>query len=290
MKTTFTGTIILVILMFGLNACGTKVEVPPTAVGKIISENGFKEGVISASKFRLDPCLFYCDRLVLLQTADLAKTERMELFMPRDKLVMTFDIRATLSIKPNSYEMLFSKVPETNGIISAAFIYTTYAEQVIRAEARQLLAEYTIAEISSSREAINAKLSEVLTKSVAEKTPFIVNYIGLADISYPEVITSAQVKAAERREQIEQELAQLEISKAQLERKKQEQVLQRAIDVEKASADAEINKILADSITPQYLKYRSLEVMDKMASSPNKVFVPVEMLGSIAGGTLVGKN
>lgn len=75
-----------------------------------------------------------------------------------------------------------------------------------------------------------------------------------------------------------------------LERELQEQQLQRKIEVEKAEAEAEVNKILADSITPSYVKYRSLQIMEKIASSENKVFVPTEMLDSMAGQVQLGRQ
>lgn len=87
---------------------------------------------------------------------------------------------------------------------------------------------------------------------------------------------------------IEQENANLEISKVQLERQLQEQTLQRAIDVERANAEAMVNRILADSITPAYVKYKELEVMSKLAESQNKVFVPTQMLDSLAAQVQLG--
>jgi multidrug efflux pump subunit AcrA (membrane-fusion protein) len=117
-----------------------------------------------------------------------------------------------------------------------------------------------------------------------------VRYVGLADVKYPEVITNAQENAAERREKIQQEEAQLEISKVALERQLQEQQLQRKIEVEKAQAEAEVNRILAESITPSYVKYRSMQIMEKIAESDNKVFVPTEMLDSVAGQVQLGRQ
>ncbi|CCE24611.1 MULTISPECIES: SPFH domain-containing protein [Methylotuvimicrobium] len=277
-----------------LAGCGSKVEVPSAHVGKIMTQYGFKEGIVNTSKFRLEPCWAYCDKLVVMNVSDIAKAEQMQLFMPKDKLNMAFDLRMTLAVKPEQYDELFSKIaPEQVGDVESIpldKVYQTYAQQIIRSEAREFLSNYTIAEISSSREAINSELSAKLSKSIGERTPFLVRYVGLADIRYPEIIVKAQENAAERREMIQQEEAQLEISKVQLERKLQEQRMQRAIDVEKAEAEAEVNKILAQSVTNEYIRYRSLNVLDKMSESNNKVFIPMEMLGTIAGGVMLGKH
>lgn len=282
-------------LAIGMVGCGQIAEVAPAEVGKIMTSNGYKEGVIPTSKFRLDWCWAYCDKLVTLNAADQSVTEKMELFMPRDKLMMTFDLRATLSVDPNDYEQVFAKVtpaPTKDDRIyqiPLATVYNTYAKDIIRAEAREYLSQFTIAEIASSREAINAELSSRLAESIGKRTPFKVRYLGLADVGYPPVIVKAQENAAERREMIEQENAQLEISKVQLNRELQEQEMRRKIEVEKARAEAEVNKIMGESMTPNYKTYRSFQIMEQMANSDNKVFMPVEMMQTMAGQMQLGK-
>jgi len=278
-----------------LAGCGERVEVPPAHIGKVMTKNGYKEQVIPTSKFRLEACIMYCDKLVLLDASDQPVTEQMELFMPKDKLNMVFELRLTLVVNPQRLEEIFARIPpeaanEVIDRISIQRVYRTYAQQIIRAEAREFLSQFSIAEIASSREAINAQLSERLVESINTKTPFQVRYVGLADLKYPKIIVEAQENAAQRREQIQQEEAQLEISKVQLERTLQEQRLQRAIDVEKAAAEAEVNRILAKSVTPEYIKYRELALLEAMTKSENKIFVPSSMLDSIAGQVQLGRQ
>jgi hypothetical protein len=266
-----------------LAACGEKVEVPPASIGKVMGRDGYREGVIPTSKFRLDPCFAYCDRLVVLSIADFSANEPMELFMPQDRLVMNFDLRLTMTPKVEDYDSLFNRIaPSDDGLIPLGRAYETYAQQIIRSEAREILSKYTINQIASSREAINTELSDQLTTAINERTPFAVRYIGIADIQYPAIITSAQEAAAERRERIQQEEAQLEISKVELERELQEERLRRAIEMEKAQAQAEVNRILADSVTPSYITYRQLEALQTISTSDNTKFIPVEMLSSMA--------
>ena len=47
-----------------LGACAERVEVPPAHKGKILTKNGYKPETVSPSKFRLDWCWWYCDKLV----------------------------------------------------------------------------------------------------------------------------------------------------------------------------------------------------------------------------------
>lgn len=283
-------------VVLSLVGCGQVVEVGPAQVAKIMTQTGYKDNVIPTSKFRLDMCWAYCDKLVVLDASDRSFKESMDLFMPQDKLLMTFDIRATMSLSPKDYEQVFGKVQpqplkdtDRMYMIPLEKVYLTYARDIIRAEAREFLSQYSIAEIASSREAINAELSARLSESIAKRTPFSVRYIGIADLDYPPIIVKAQENAAERREMINQEAAQLEISKVQLERKLQEQTMQRKIDVEKAEAEAQVNIIMGQSMTPEYKTYKSFQILDAMASSQNKVFMPVEMLDTVAGQLQLGK-
>lgn len=281
-------------LAAALVGCGEVVEVPSAHVAKVMTQSGYRDSVIPTSKFRLDWCWVYCDKLVTLDASDRSVQEEMLLFMPEDKLNMKFDLRMTLMVNPDKYEELFAKIPPDTSprgdVIPWTRAYETYAKQIIRSEAREFLSNYTIAEIASSREAINAELSNRLTEAINTRTPFMIRQIALADVQYPEIIVTAQENAAERREQIQQEEAQLQISKVQLERELQEQRLKRAIDVEKAEAEAAVNKILADSVTPEYVKYRELNVLEQVARSENKVFIPTSMLDSVAGQVQVGRQ
>ena len=290
----FRNALVVSMLAVSLAACGSKVEVPAAHVAKIMTKDGYKADTIGTSKFRLDLCWAYCDKLVLLDASDQAVSEKMELFMPEDKLNMTFDLRLTMIINPNKYEELFARIPPVDqdgvDVISWNKAYVTYAQQIVRAEAREFLSDFTIAEIASSRETINAQLSQRLTKSINEKTPFQVRYVGLADIQYPKIIVEAQENAAERREKVQQEEAQLQISKVQLERQLQEQQLQRKVDVEKAMAEAEVARIQSQSLTSAYIRYRELQILEKLAESDNKVFVPSAMLDSVAGQVQLGRQ
>lgn len=282
-----------------LVGCGQPVQVPTAHAGKILTKDGLKGGIIPPSKFRLEPCVMYCDSLVVLNTSDNPITESFDLFMPEDKLKMSFDVRMTLAVDPKKQEQLFAKIPPSpSNVDSQGYhyyvplkkAYETYAQQIVRSVAREFMSEFTIAEIASNREVVGAQLADELIESINTQTPFVLRYAGLADVGYPDIITKAQEKSAERREQVAQEEAQLEISKVSLERQFKEAQLNRKIDVEKARAEAEVNKILADSMTPEYERYRLLEAMDKIATSNNAKFIPVEMLSSMASQVMLGNT
>lgn len=279
---------VMMVMMVGvgslvLTGCGDRVEVPPAHIGKIMTQNGYKEGIIPTSKFRLDPCLAYCDRLVTLDISDVSYQEPMQIFIPKDKLNLNVTIKATLSLNPNRTEELFSRVSPTeeSGYLSkidSRSVYQRYASQVIQAETRAFLSQYSINEIASSNEKINADIAKRLSDVLSKRTPFEVRYIGLTDIKYPDIIVKAQEGAAERREAIQQEEAQLRISEVKLERQLKEARLTRAIEKEKAETEAMAQRTLADSVDPRVLKLRELEIA-KIQAERWDGKLPTMMLG-----------
>ncbi len=246
-----------------LAGCGQRVEVPPASIGKIMTNKGYQEGFISTSKFRLDTCWpgTACDKLVLLDASDKSKTETIDVFMPEDKLMMRVVVQSTLTVNPKKSEALFNTLPQSKigeedqiSVIAWDTIYNTYAKQIILAEAGEFVSKFTIPHIASNREAVNAQLRAHLTKQIEARTPFQARYVGLVDVQYPKMIVDAQLNAAKRREQIQQEEAELEVSKVQLERELQEARLKRQIEVERAETESATQRAQAVTLTPMYLE------------------------------------
>lgn len=246
-----------------LTGCGKMVEVPPAHVGKVMTKDGYQNNLIGTSKFRLAPCWAYCDKLVVLDVSDKASVEGMTIFMPTDKLNLTVSVQTTLSLNPEKTESLFGTIAPNEGGENALIpwdkVYQTYAKQIVLTESREYLSKYSIAEIASSMEKVNSDLRSILTKAIADKTPFDVRYVGITKVEYPKIITDAQENAAQRREQIQQEEAQLQISKVRLERELQEARLQRQIDFEKAQGEAAAQKVQREVVDARVLDLRRLE-------------------------------
>lgn len=254
---------IIVIGLLFLTACGQKVEIPPAHVGKVMTKDGYQEAVIGTSKFRLPACWAYCDKLVLLDVSDRARIEQLSIFIPADKLELAVDVQTTLSLNERKIAPLFGTIApveqDDKTLIPWDSVYRTYAQQIVLTTAREYLSQYSIAEIASSMEKVNTDLRNLLTEAISSKTPFDVRYVGITKIQYPSVITDAQVNAAQRREQIQQEEAQLQISKVRLERELQEARLQRQIDFEKAEGEAAAQTVQREAVDQRVLQLRKLE-------------------------------
>jgi hypothetical protein len=247
--------------------CGQQVEVPPAHVGKIMTKDGYQDNLIPTSKFRLEPCISYCDRLVTLDVSDSTFNNPMVIFMPTDKLNLSVSVQTTLSINQKKTAEIFNAISpakdkeegEYLSRIDKTGVYKTYAEQIIVTESREYLSKFTIGELASSIEQINSELRNRISKALAERTPFSVRYVGITNIAYPKIITDAQENAAKRREQIETEEAQLAISKVTMDRDLQEARMARAIAKEKAETEAEAQRIQAQTIDPRVMELRKIE-------------------------------
>lgn len=277
------------ILTLAVAGCGQRVEVPPSYEGKVLTPAGYKPDTIPPSIFRLDSCWWpgaICDKLVLIEKTDNGVKEQFQLFMPKDQLTLSFDLRMTASIRDQSTDSILNRMTATtseNGgyrFIDFERVYTTYAQPVIREVTRSVMADFTINEILSSRDAVNAALRDRLEHEL-KNTPITLKTAGLADVTYPELITAQKELAKQREVEIEQQEAIRQKRLIELDTDLQAAKAERAIRREKAEAAAEENKIAAQSVTPEYLEYKKLEVLMELSKNGNSVFVPMSSLDSV---------
>lgn len=283
--------IFILLCCFGLAACGERVEVPPAHIGKILTKNGYAPDTVPPSKFRLPVCFAYCDKLVVLEASDQGFREQMVLFMPKDRLNITVDIRGTMSIPGDqkTVDALFSRLPASgkgtsdyHAIITARNVYNTYGAQGLRGIVRSELVKYTIGEVLQNREAIGGVIHQAIEdKLKATHTPLLISRFELANVQPPAVIVQAQEKAKEREIAIQQAEADAKVEIVKADRDLDIARKVRLVEKEKALAIAEQNHIAAKSITPQLLMYRRLEVAERtllaMAKSENVILLPADM-------------
>ena len=276
-----------------LSGCGSKVEVPPAHVGKVLTKNGYAPETITPSKFRLPACLWYCDRLVLLEASDNGLKETIKVFMPKDKLNLDIEIRGTFSIPADNktVDSIFNRVvaesAEGNGDtskIDAFQVYNVYGKQAVRGIVRSEITKHSIADVLDQREAIGENIHAAISQKLnSTNTPIILSRFELADIQPPKVIVDAQQSAKEREIDIQRAEADAQVQLVVAERDLEVAKKNRLVEREKAEAIAEQNKIAAESITPQLLAYRKLEVAERiyseLAKSSNVVIVPADSSG-----------
>lgn len=287
------------VLGLSLVGCGTGVEVPPAHVGKILTKNGYAPDTIQPSKFRLEPCSRYCDKLVLLEASDTPLNEgALKIFMPKDTLNVTVDIRGTFSVLPS--DALFDRVPadalnNTVSKIDSQKVYKTYGQQAVRGVVRSEITKYTIAQLMSEREAISQNIHAAIQKKLqATNTPVVISRFELADVQPPQVIVQAQEAAKEREIDIQKAEASAQVQMVEMQKDLELAKLERLVEREKAEALAEQNRIAASSLSPTLLEYRKVEAQEKiflaLAKNGNTMIVPANATGDFAENTVLAKQ
>ncbi|AGN30012.1 hypothetical protein VPFG_00004 [Vibrio phage nt-1] len=272
-------------LGLALVGCGTPAEIPTGFVGKIQTKDGFD---LSAeprqpSKFRLDYAWRYPDRLVLLDVSDSFYEMKFKTFMPKDELMLDYDVEMTMTVDPAKYNFVFAKVPfaaktDQLGVISQKDVFVRYARAKLNTIIPSIIAEYSIAEVASSREALNQFVKDRLNKELSD-TPFVLKVVGVTDVVYPPTITDAQVKSAERRQAEDTLKAQRKLDLLTIATREEVSKREREIEL----YEAETKKLVADKLMNANVRFlEEQKTLRELAKSTNKVFIPTEMLDDIA--------
>ena len=288
----------LLVLSVALVGCGEVVEIPPAHVAKLSTPNGLGGETLTPSKIRLSSFCITCDSLVLLQAADFGVKEQLTLFMPKDKLNLTIDVRGTLSLSndKDTVNRVFSRIPPQQksqrvSLISMNSVYSTYAAPVIRTAVRSALTEYSIMDIMENREGIGSEIAADI-KEKLKGTPISVLRIELADVQPPDVIVKAQEKAKEREIAIQQAEADKQVALKQAEAALEVAVKQQQVDLKEAETQVLVAKKLAEGVSPAFVTQRSLKILDKAMENPAKTFfLPQEAFANPAmliGATRIG--
>lgn len=271
-----------------LSGCiGEKVEIPPASVGMILGPNGYQGDIIPPSRFRLDPCFLNCDRLVTIVAGDIGLSERMEVLMPKDNLILGVGVQFTLALSEDRNRLLavFDRVvPQQleSGHYGTTLeqIYATYGRAIVLNVVRSTLSKYTIQEIAANQGAV----SEQLRRDVAaafERTPLEVKQFGLADLDYPDTIKESMEATTRRKIDIERAEADAQVKIREAQAQLEVTRAQREADLLAAQTIAESNRLLAEGVSPELLRYMEIEAMKIMAENPNTVFFPVQMMDNI---------
>lgn len=168
---------------------------------------------------------------------------------------------------------------------------TKLIHPIVRAVVRDVIAEYPAEEIPVKRNEIAKRISATITSKIQEikGSPFEVIAVQLRNVTLPPRVAqkiqevqlakqeAEKMKALEEKAQREQKvrLIQAETEKQErikkAEAEKQEKILRAQAEAEarllQARAIAEANRQIAESITPEILRWRELAVREKFAEA-----------------------
>ena len=292
----------LVATMFAVSGCTSPI--PPGNLGKLITSSGITPEVYEPGR----PTVWGRDRLILIETASELRKAPVRVVMAdrstNDKtgvvehqigLEMDFlvNTRYRLNTDPKVINSMMSDM-SLEGVdrISVKQVYQKYGDMVIGQVSREVLGQYTPEEVLGNLETINKTLDRDVKKALAS-SPLVVSSVSLGPIKLPSIIT-ARVNANKDTELSEaQKRAQQKIDL--LEKQNEiELARQQAIREEiEAKSIANQNAILSESITPEVLELRRLQIQDReiemqrevltkgLAQGNSSVFIPFGMQNDV---------
>ena len=251
--------------------------VPPAAKGKILSASGYSADVKETGKY----WLFGFKNMVILDTSTQMISENINVKMS-DNLDLPFQLHFRTRIHGDDkvINAMFNDITHENYHVSLGRVYQVYGRNVVTNAARTVMSKYKVADVAVNFEKINNDIHIEIKKRMVG-SPLEVSDVTLANVKYPDVITRAIESQQERELAIETERNQQAI---EILKKTNELELVEAdfeIRVKKAEAIKAENEITSKGLNPLLLAYRNLEVMEKLAESENKVFVPYSALGEV---------
>lgn len=269
--------LMFVLLALSVTACSFDV-IAPASKGKILTTAGYMPEVLEPGKYTL----WGRDQMIYLQTATAMMKEPMSIIM-KDKLTLVFDVRFRTRIagEERTINAMFNDItPNPENWVTLAAVYNTYGKMIVRNKSREVMSKYSVEDVHKNYSRISGEMYTAITEGI-KGTPLTVSDVALGNIAYPDVITKAVELAKKRELEIKQAEAQAEID---MTIKNNEKTLAEAdyeINIIHAKSIRDTNKITASGITNHLLRWKALEVQEKMAENKNTVFMPFEAFQSI---------
>jgi regulator of protease activity HflC (stomatin/prohibitin superfamily) len=174
----------------------------------------------------------------------------------KDGVSSNIDVAIRYSVKPDSVSEIFSVYKSQENFVARLI------DQDIRSVVRNIPSTYSTVDVLAKRSELESKIVEGL-KSRWEKQGVVVDSVALQGIRYPQVVQDRFTDAQNAKTQVVQEQAKLESTKISAQ--------QRIVEAE---AQAEANRKLAASLTPEVLQSQQLSTLEKLGASGNVFVVP----------------
>lgn len=272
----------LVLICAFLSGCATmcKEQVPPGHVGMCRTVDGFEGKPLAAGWHE---CWGPGSQMYYLEVSDHEQVINMNVLC-KDSLNFKFDV-AVLTAADRGNEKLLKEMfenitPHAESTITGDQIFATYARSVVDQEARKVVSKYETNEIVDKRpqiiEEIQSSIDQALGGTIVKVKRVTVN-----NLDFPDVVTKAQEERAQRQVEIETEKAEQKKRLLKAQNALKVASLEYEQQLLEASMIADSNKVIGQSITPEYLAWWQMKVMSEAAQGPNNWgFIPYTDFGS----------
>lgn len=175
------------------------------------------------------------------------------------------DITLRYSIKADSVTDIYRQFKDEDNFKSS------FITQDIRSVVRSVPTQFTTLELITKRGEIEAQILEAL-EDRWKSEGVIIDSISLQEIRVPDSVKEAYASAQEAQINVEKERSNLEAEEVKAQQK-----------VANATAEAEANRLLTESLNDNVLKQRYLDTLSELGKDGNVIVVPegFNALGSI---------
>lgn len=142
--------------------------------------------------------------------------------------------------------------------------YTKLVQPELRSAAREIVGQFTPEELYSTRRAELQEKMEVQVKEAVSGRFVFIDAVRIRDLRLPEQIQVAIQNKLEEEQEAERYEFTIQKERLEAERKKIE-----------AEGEAEYQRIITASLTPQFLRFKGIEATQQLANSPNSKTVIV---------------
>jgi len=249
--------------------------VPPATKGKVLTTSGYNPETLPPGKYTL----WGRDKLILLKTNTNTYKEQVKVIL-QDKLSLMVDVRfrGRISGTDSVVNSMFNDIAAgSDSVVEFNEVYSIYGKMVVRNKVREIISQYTVEDVHKNYSRLSKEIGKAIVIGL-KGTPLEVSDVSLGDIEYPKVVTDAVEAAKERDLAIKKEEAQ---SKINLTKKKNERLLAEAdyqIQITKAKAVRDSNKIMGENLTPALLTLKNIEMLKSLSGNANAVYLPYEAL------------
>lgn len=215
------------------------------------------------------------------------------------KLILSFDI------KESSITFIKEKVPtesrEIDGrkrlVLSLEKFYMLAIRDVLRGTTRNIVSPFITDDIRPNRLLIESRISSKVQERITSLGyPVLISAVLVSNIDYPNSVRNMreEIKQVQLIEQ--KKIAEAEAQLAQAKRAVQVEAERSKVIIVKAKGQAAQNEILSKSLTPEFLMWRQLEVLEATSrvlseNENSTVFMmPYEMMNQTTlGSSITGK-
>jgi regulator of protease activity HflC (stomatin/prohibitin superfamily) len=221
---------------------------------RVVGRGGFQGVLAGPGNFGVSP---FRNEVINIDVRPNTYTEAFQI-LAKDDLNVSFQVHAVLSVERGRVEQVVLEY-------GSGEWYDRFAKEPFRTLVRKSVQTHDSRSIKTLREDIAEEVRSELS-SYLSPTPFRVVSLVVGNIDYPDVVAKAVEKKLASLQLLEEKETQKEIAKRDAE-----------IRVEEAKGIATAQRIINETLTPNYLQHEAIGAQLKMADAPNHttVYIPV---------------